>query len=131
MPKLMRVDASKEFQGEFLHWRRESDTLIDSAAAGGHWQVGAVERANALIKNHYFALCESNPRKNKNFLLQMSFGSHNQLPTHRGLPPAVRVFGFVPRVPTILEVRNENSLDTRPEDHLGTWQMSFMRQKGT
>ena len=77
--------------------------------------IGAGERMNALIKANYIALAETYPDQDKHVLLQEAFNAHNWLSTHKGLPPAVRVLGQLPRVPTVMDMRSETALTSNSE----------------
>ncbi len=125
----MRFDFGWEFNAdEFYEYLRQNDIEPVGAASQGHWQVGSVERMNGLLKENLKALMESFPSQDLDILLQEAVNAHNQLSTHKGLPPCVRVFGQIPRIPGVIETRNEASLLDRETLDAGTARVALLRQ---
>ena len=73
-----------------------------SAAGGARYQVGFVGPHHCVLNEVFSALRTEHPRENKSVVLQFSVHAKNQLGSYRGLPPCVRVFGQMPRVPDVL-----------------------------
>ena len=83
---------------------------------------------NGLLKEHLRALLESDPEQDLEILLQEAVNAHNQLSTHKGLPPCVRAFGHIPRIPGVIETRSEASLLDRETLEQGTTRVAHLRQ---
>ena len=128
LPVLIRADPDGAYQGDFYHWLVEHGVEVNYCPAEGHWQIGGVERRNAVLRTITEHLVDQFAVVNAEELddaLLAGVHSLNSSTYTRGRTPYQAVFGRVPRLTGLFD--SDSSIIAKPEKEGGPLRAELLR----